>query len=253
MDARVRRIEEASLNAWPALQQMLFDGWLLRMTHGFTKRANSVTPLEHDGARPLEDKIRWCENFYARCNLPSLFRIPETPSQQPLLDLLEARGYASASPTLVLSLDSTQPDPAPEGSEARERQVTLTDREPWLATYGTLTGQPEQARRLHGLILKGIPGDCLYAVAWEDGQPVACGLGVVEDDLLGVFDVATAPAARRRGHARAVMHRLHHKAWSAGARTYYLQVEQGNEAALPLYEDLGYRELYRYAYHSPGE
>ena len=34
----------------------------------------------------------------------------------------------------------------------------------------------------------------------------------------------------------------------AGARTAYLQVVQGNTAAIRLYESLGYRRLYSYWY-----
>ena len=40
-----RRLEEVAMNAWPSLQQMLFDGWIVRLAQGYTKRANSVNPL----------------------------------------------------------------------------------------------------------------------------------------------------------------------------------------------------------------
>ena len=67
-------------------------------------------------------------------------------------------------------------------------------------------------------------------------------------DLVGLFDVATAPAARRRGVARRVTAAL--LAWGAaeGARTAYLQVAEENAAARALYAGLGFRPAYRYVY-----
>ncbi|MBM6579656.1 hypothetical protein ILT44_05645 [Microvirga sp. BT689] len=51
-----KRIEEACLNGWPALREVVFDGWLIRLADGHTRRANSVNLLS-SGTLPLDHKI----------------------------------------------------------------------------------------------------------------------------------------------------------------------------------------------------
>lgn len=245
-DALVRRVEEATLNAWPALTQLLYDGWIVRSTHGFTRRANSVTPLGSGGERPLLDKIRWCENFYARSRQPTLFRLPLRDDLAALRAALLARGYTEEEPTRVLV--------APlRGTSTPASSVRFTQRKPWLAAYAELTGEPDAARPMHDLILRGIAGDSLHALIEDDERPLACALGVVEDDLLGLFDLATAATERRRGHASALLTALHARGAGLGARRAYLQVVADNAAAAALYDAFGYGELYRYIYlRAPG-
>jgi N-acetylglutamate synthase len=75
-----RRLEEVALNAWPALQQMLFDGWLLRFARGYTKRANSINAL-YDSRLDVATKIAACEHAYTAQGLTPVFRL--TPFASP--------------------------------------------------------------------------------------------------------------------------------------------------------------------------
>ncbi len=57
-----------------------------------------------------------------------------------------------------------------------------------------------------------------------------------------VVNVAVAPAYRRRGIARALMLRAEQHARRRRARALWLQVDENNEAAVRLYEDLGFEK-----------
>ena len=234
-----RRIEEASLNAWPALHQMLLDGWVLRFARGFTKRANSVTPL-YPGSQPIERKVRFCENLYAKERLQSIFRITDCADHEALDRYLDARGYRRAEPTLVLGTAA-----ASEALSPRWSVLTLRE---WLNGYAALTGMPDKFMRLHGAILNAIRTECAYAVLRDGDEVLACGLGVVERGLVGLFDIVTHPAHRRRGCGEELVRSI--LAWGRerGARTAYLQVTEGNAAAQALYRKLGFTERYRYWY-----
>ncbi len=275
-----RRLEEAAANAWPALHQVLLDGWLLRFAKGFTKRANCVTPL-YPSSQGDEGKVRHCENLYARERLRSIFRLRLTEEQGALDDYLQARGYRQVGPSLVLTAGlpqsasnplgvnpglppPSQPSPAgpqnrKEGRRAMPRPDTVPVRAPsahcfmltqgeWLQCHAALTGASKKFTRLHGAVLNAVRTDCAYAALRDGERTLACGLGVWESGLLGLFDIVTHPRHRQRGLGEALVRSLMHWGRMQGASTAYLQVAAGNEAARGLYAKLGFQEQYPYWY-----
>ena len=236
-----RRIEEASLNAWPAVRQMLLDGWLLRFSRGFTRRANCIVPL-YPVLEPMEDKIRCCENLYAREGQQTIFRLTSLSDSSALDACLAERGYSRVDPTRVLT-SSLAPLHLPKTNSIR-----WLDREPWLDAYAYLNHMPPRARDLHGAIVNGIQGECAFAVIGDGERPVACGLAVREQHLAGLFDIYTDPSHRARGNARALVSGLLTWARQRGADTAYLQMIATNDAARRLYGNYGFSESYGYWY-----
>ena len=238
--ALARRVEEASLNAWPALQQLILDGWILRFSKGFTKRANAVVPL-YPSAQPSTEKIRYCENLYAREQLNTVFRLTSFADAGGLDSELQGRGYQYIDPTAVLTRplsDNWTEDPRFEATTQAE----------WLNVYAALTDLPTTARALHAALLSGIRTDCLFGVLIAGGQPRACGLAVLERELVGLFDVVTDAGFRQQGLGHALVTSLLARAADRGATTAYLQVAEANSPARRLYDTLGFAPLYRYWY-----
>lgn len=256
-----QRVEEASLNAWPAMQQIILDGWLLRFSSGFTKRANSIVAL-YPSQQPIPGKVRFCENLYKREGFQTIFRLTSIVEANELDQFLAARGYHHQDSTLVLGKTlSKTPGKTPGKTLVEEtqtkpssQQFKLFSKADWLTVYAELTGMPEQAQALHGAILSGIQNPCAYAVLMIGEVPVACGLGVLEQELLGLFDIVTRPDHRQTGLATALVASLLRWGMMGGAQTSYLQVVAENQPARGLYEKLGFRELYQYWYRiAPNE
>ncbi|MBK9746473.1 MAG: hypothetical protein IPO91_06785 [Chloroflexi bacterium] len=70
----IQTIELISMRAWPALEEVDYDGWRLRSAKGYTGRANSVYPFSA-GMVALDEKIDHCERFYAERGLKTRFKL----------------------------------------------------------------------------------------------------------------------------------------------------------------------------------
>jgi ribosomal protein S18 acetylase RimI-like enzyme len=238
-----RRIEEAALNAWPALQQILLDGWILRFSKGYTKRANSVNPL-YASRLDVREKVDVCEQLYAEKRLRPVFRLTPISSPPDLDQVLESRGYWKADPTFVLHLDlrdhTIQPAPS--------RELRVEGLDDWLYLFCRFSQSVTEKHQTHMEILQAIPSKRLLVSLMYSGQPVACGLGVLENRYFGLFDLVTDPDQRNKGYGTQVVSGLLSWAQEQGAKHAYLQVMSKNEPARHLYAKLGFEDVYQYWY-----
>ena len=85
------------------------------------------------------------------------------------------------------------------------------------------------------------------------GRIVACGLAVLEQDTVWLFDIAVREDFRKRGFGTQLIYSL--LRWGKNHHAYqgYLQVMQENQPALALYKKLGFKELYKYWYRTRGQ
>lgn len=80
-------------------------------------------------------------------------------------------------------------------------------------------------------------------VGYSDGRPVTTGLGVRTGRTVGVYNIATVPAARRRGYGAAMTQRIVADAAAAGCDVATLQ---SSDMGYSVYERLGYRTVVEY-------
>jgi N-acetylglutamate synthase len=237
----LQQIEEAALRAWPALKRRQLDGWSLGFSQGYTKRANSVNPLDA-GTVDVDTKIRLCEAAYADQGLPTIFRLTPFAVPDDLDSRLEGRGYRRVATTLVQVLDlSTWAPRAPASGTLRELSL-----DEWRETYSAFSGKPLPPT--HRELVKSIRHRRLLAGLVDAGRTVACGMAVADGLHTGLFSIITDSSVRRRGYGRGLVGRMLDWAVSQGARYAYLQVQDNNPDARRLYTRLGFGDGYRYWY-----
>ncbi|GAA2531950.1 hypothetical protein Ahu01nite_096030 [Winogradskya humida] len=130
----------------------------------------------------------------------------------------------------------------PDGQRVPVRAVTSAQGVEYQAAVAAGFEVPAE---LFGSFMRGpeldAPGATAY-LAGTPGDPVATGFGVLAGEWLGVFNIATPPAHRRHGYARAVTEHILRSVPYTGV---FLT---STEMALPLYESMGFRVAETWTY-----
>lgn len=235
-----RILEERCFNAWPALSTVLIDGWVVRLSDGHTRRANSASALWPSTIAP-EALVGEVEALFAARGLAPLFRL--TPLADPRVGaLLAARGWREEDPSLgmVAGLDEAPSAPAPGVHLSPRLDAAWIDGA--MAAYGMGAAGAASLRRM----LPNIAPAHVYARVAHGGVDVGFGLAVAERGHVGLYDLVVAEGARGRGHGAAMVAALIGWGRARGATRAYLQVRETNDGARALYRRLRFREAYRY-------
>ena len=239
----VRALEERCFNAWPALRTLLVDGWVLRLSDGHTRRANSATPF-HASLRPVGETLDMVEATFRGAGLAPVVRVTPLASDAIRAELAR-RGWVEDDPTGVFVADQPPPFGALPGGVSARLDAALS--EDWLGPAMVAYGQGESAARALRRTLPLIVPPHVYATLTLDGAPVAFGLAVAERGMVGLYDLVVDPSARRLGLGRALVETLWRWGAEQGAGRAYLQVRVANPAARALYAGMGMAEVYRYS------
>ena len=243
--SEIIRYEELQSNAFPALQIVMYDGWSVRFGGGFTYRVNCANAMYPEHLPPAE-KIAYVHTLYQKSDLPmSIFKFHDgmEPARLSACESeLDQLGYGTerSGNIFVCDLDAFSRQP---NTEVRIESI-MTDQ--WLDGFLTMNGTADHQREAASQMLKNIAFPIAAASIWENGTMSACGLGVMEQGFVGLYDIFVDASCRRRGLGGDICTAIMQHGKSSGCRTAYLQCLSDNFGARKMYDQLGYRETYHY-------
>ena len=233
LSQRIIELEKLSDLTWPAQEIVEYGKWRLRISDGFSMRANSVLPI---GEPPIDlaSAVDEITNIYRENKLKPTFSIP-LPIFDELDRYLEQNGWNIKIDANFLIRDIG----AIEASSDPQFSIEILDypsRE-WLEIN---SDQPLEK------IMRRYPAR--YGAIKIGEQVIAVG----RIATLGSWSIVTRlfvnPSFRGKGVAKILMNNLLSAAVSDGATKVSLQVDNENGAALALYQSMGFTVHHKFVY-----
>ena len=233
LSQRIIELEKLSDLTWPAEQVIEYGGWRLRISDGFSMRANSVLPI---GEPPVDLSVAVDQviSSYREKKLRPTFSIP-LPLFEELDSHLEQNGWNIKIDANFLIRDIG----AIEVSSHPQFTIEILDN-PSKTWFEVNSDQPLEK------LMRRYPAQ--YGAIKSDGKYIAIGRIATFESWSIVTRVFVDPSFRGKGVARILMDNLLAAAKNEGATKVALQVDNENGAALALYQSMGFRTHHKFVY-----
>ncbi len=232
-----RGLEERCFNAWPALRTLHSGGWVIRLSDGHTRRANSASALHKPAGRDPQI-VDTVVDLFAGAGLLPAFRLSPLCARG-FGAILAGRGFSEDDITLVLWAPAA-------GRRSPALRIEAAASPEWLHQAMHAYGYDARAERALQRMLGQLVLPRAFASLERDGRPVGWGLAVCERGFVGLYDLVIAADWRGRGIGRLLVSGLLAWGQQQGAKAAYLQVRANNRPAIALYRHFGFVEAYRY-------
>jgi ribosomal protein S18 acetylase RimI-like enzyme len=233
LSQRIIELEKLSDLTWPAQEIVEYGKWRLRISDGFSMRANSVLPI---GEPPIDlaSAIDEITNIYRENKLKPTFSIP-LPIFDELDRYLEQNGWNIKIDANFLIRDIG----AIEASSDPQFSIEILDypSKEWLEIN---SDQPLEK------IMRRYPAR--YGAIKIGEQVIAVGRIATFGSWSIVTRLFVNPSFRGKGVAKILMNNLLSAAVSDGATKVSLQVDNENGAALALYQSMGFTVHHKFVY-----
>lgn len=244
----IESIEKLASNSWPPLDTHFYDGWLMGVSDGYTRRANSIQIFGNSKIL-IDDKIKYCEDFYRRNRLPAIFKIVKEKGFEELDTKLKELNYNKVALTSV-RLKKISGCIFTDDSNI---EVSYLPSKQWVDKYFNCANTNLEYKDTYLSIINKIKGKSIWATYAYKGKILGLGFATIEKGYCGIYSLIVDKGERGRGYAKALMNKLLLEAQKLGATMSYLQVTVDNRPAKKLYDKFGYEEIYRYYYRKLDE
>lgn len=239
----IRKYEEFSFAQWPSCKTLFIDSWVVRLSSGYTKRANCVNIIYGEGLCDFRQKIEQCESIFTKCNIKPTFKLTKIACPENIDSYLDNAGYTFQDVTHVMIADI-------KSLSVESKYDIYNNPDPfWVEQYKRIKKLDDGDTASFISIMSNSYGDIFHvALRNDENDVVAIGTGVVHGKYLGILNVQTEEEFRGRGFGRAIMNGILREGEKRGALYSYLQVFENNTHAVKLYNSLGFKTIYDYWY-----
>ncbi|MBW3555879.1 MAG: GNAT family N-acetyltransferase [Actinobacteria bacterium] len=247
--ARVAASDRSLFDAWRTLArsaeagEVVEEPGLLFVSFGIPVvllNAAFVTARPEDPEATLERARR----FFDSRGLPFLLRMAK-PVARVMQPAARRAGMAELDPLPGMVLDPVPVavPPVPDGLSLQPAQEGEASMDDYRRVLSEGFEVPPSLAEIFAARAAVASARIRPLVGYLDEQPVACAALLLTGDVAGVYNVATTPAYRRRGFARALTAAAVSAGVESGAAVAALQSTPAGE---PLYRKMGFRTVTHY-------